>query len=451
MKKLLLIILFTLIGFVGFSQKFPNTIGVTNNFEDGDWLYYSNLCWGIEPNSTYFNTKVTGNGFNGTNVCETDNLGHSTSCILESPWISFSTGTLIFDHEIPSFDGQRTLKVFIVDQNNISTLLWTYVYTNSTPIHTTIPTAIIGIHKVRWQWLSDGRGNSRGQLDNIIIPGASVSDPSNNCQPYVPPTDTTFINYYPASDTSTLVFEDLWPYYGDYDMNDLVMGYKFKIVSYTTNKVTDIYATFIVRADGAGLHNGFGFQFPNVPSSDIVSVTGVGQQDGYTILTNGTEANQSTSTFIIYDDQYKFMSAWNTVKGGPTCPQVTFNVHIKLVPKIVSLQQLSIQNWNPFIVVGGVRGHEVHLPNYYPTSLVDPSFWGTGNDATNPSQNKWYKSSTNLPWAIDIYGHFYYPTEKSDISNAYLHFQDWVLSNGTQYQDWWSNTGSGYRNNSLIY
>ena len=411
MKKIILITLLSIMSVFSFGQKTP--VGVFNNFEDGNWLYYFNHCWGIGPNSTYFNTDITANSqtFTSTKVCHTDNLGHTTSCILESPWTNLIAGNIIFDHAIPSFDGQRTLKVFIVNQSNVATLLWIGVYVNSTPIHTIVPNNATGIYKIRWQWTSDGKGNSRGELDNIIIPGTNVSDPSNNCQVYVPPTDTSFTNYYPASDTSTLAFEDLWPYYGDYDMNDLVIGYKFKIMSYTINKVTDIYATFIVRADGAGLHNGFGFQLSNLISSNVVSVTGIGDQNGYTILSNGTEGGQSSATFIIYDDQYKFMDQWNTIKGGPTCPQKTFNVHIKLVPKTITLQQLSIQNWNPFIVVGGVRGHEIHLPNYTPTSLVDVSLFGTGNDDTNPSQSKFYKSTTNLPWVIDIYGHFYYPSE----------------------------------------
>ena len=154
---------------------------------------------------------------------------------------------------------------------------------------------------------------------------------------------------------------------------------------------------------------------------------------------------------FIFDDQYKFMSQWNTIKGAPTCPEKTFNVHIKFVVNTITIQQLAIQNWNPFIVIGGIRGKELHLPNYYPTSLVDPSFWGTENDATNPALNRWYKSATNLPWALDIYGKFDYPVEISDISNSYLHFQDWVLSSGNSYQDWWSNTANGYRDNLLVY
>jgi len=432
-------------GLFGYSQ-------VTNNFQNGNWVYYSNHCWGIGPNGSYFNTNVIPNanqGFNGTKTCQTDNLGQTTVARLESPWVNLSVGELKFDHAVPSFNGNRQLKVYSVNVSLNETLLFTHTYTNSSAVNTTLNNTITGVHKIRFVWTSSG-GNSKGQIDNIVIPGVNVSDPSNNCDSYVPPVDTTFINYYPASDTSTLVFEDLWPNYGDYDMNDLVIGYKFKIVSYTINQVTDIYCTFIVRASGAGLQNGFGFQLP-IDATDIINVNGVGDQDGYNISSNGTEIGNTMSTFIIYDDQHKFMSEWNTIKNGGICPQKTFNIHIQITPQTVSLQDLSIQDWNPFIVVGGIRGHEIHLSDYEPTTLMDLSIFGTGNDDSQPLQGKYYKSSTNLPWSLDIYGTFNYPSEKSDISDSYLHFQDWVLSGGVSFTDWWLNTSNGYRNNDLIY
>jgi len=449
MKKLVLITLLSLMSLFGFSQT------VTNNFEDGNWLYYHNYCWGIGENNEheYFSTKVTGNGFNGTDVCETANLGKTNICRLESPWINLKVGNITFDHAVPSKDGNRKLTVYLVDQSSNKTDVWSFTYTNGTSKSAIINNTKTGIYKIRWEWKGND-GNSRGQLDNIVIQGTNVSDPSNNCNVYVPPVipDTT-INYYPASDTSTLAFEDLWPNYGDYDMNDLVMGYKFKIVSYTqSGKVKDIYVTFVVRAQGAGLLNGFGFQLPTVNPNSILSVIGVGEQVGYSIGSNGTENNQSKAVFIIFDDTHKFMSSWNTVKGEIPSPWKTFNIHIKFSQtNSVTLQQLNIQEWNPFLVKNSVRGQEIHLPDYKPTDLADITLFGTGNDDTQPGINKYYKSITNLPWAIDIYGKFYYPTETSDISGAYLHFGNWAESNGQLYQDWWLNTGSGYRNENLIY
>lgn len=446
MKKFILTTILIMVSIFGFGQ-------VTNNFQDGNWLYYYNRCWGIGPNDNYFGTKVIGNGagFNGTDVMETAQLkGNSEICRLVSPWTHVVPGNITFDHIVydKASNENIVLKVISKSENGSENELFVYTYTDGNAKSTSFPVTLNGNYKIIWKWEGNTQ-KARVQLDNIVIPGTNVSDPSNNCGIYVPPVIDTVYNYYPASDTSTLAFEDLWPSYGDYDMNDLVIGYKFKIKSYN-NYVVSVDGTFIVRADGAGLHNGFGFQFPVIPSN-ILSVNGCGSQDGYIMASNGTElGNSNKATFIVFDDQHKFMSQWNTIKGGPTCPQYTFNVHIKFVANTTTLQQLLIQTWNPFIVKGGVRGQEVHLPNYLPTQLVDPSLFGTENDDTQPGI-KYYKSVNNLPWALDIVGKFDYPIEKSDISNAYLHFQDWVLSGGVNYKDWWSNTSTGYRDNNLIY
>ena len=471
MKKIFLIITALFISIMINAQ-------VTNNFEDGNWLYYWNHCWGIGPNHQHeeFSTDVVGHGFSGTKVCQTDNLGHTNICKLESPWINLSVGNITFNHAVPSKDGNRVLKVYRVNQSNVATLLWSYTYTNGAVQNTSIPNSTTGIYKIRWQWTGND-GNSRGEIDDILINGINVSDPSNNCQPYITPTDTdgdgvpdtqdeypidpyrAYNNYFPAADTGTLAFEDLWPSYGDYDMNDLVVGYKFKIVSNAQHNVVEIYSNFIVRAQGAALHNGFGFELPDVASVSIHNSNGFGDQNGYNINSNGTEVGNSNATFIIFDDSHKFMSAWNTIKEQTPCPQVLFNIYIKFlnngVPPVggslISLNTLNISEFNPFIVTNLTRGQEVHLPNYHPTQLADPSLFGTGNDDTNPAANKYYKSTTNLPWAINVYGKFNYPIEISDINSAYLHFSDWVQSDGTLYQDWWLNTQSGYRNITNIY
>lgn len=65
-----------------------------------------------------------------------------------------------------------------------------------------------------------------------------------------------------------------------------------------------------------------------------------------------------------------------------------------------TLAQLDIGNFNPFLIVGLTRGHEVHLPDYTPTTLVDPSWFGQAQDNSIPLQGKYYKTEGNLPWAF---------------------------------------------------
>lgn len=476
MKKLFSILVAGIL--VAASFMTSNAQSVTNNFEDGNYLYYYNLCWGIGPNSTYYGTKVTGNGFNSTDVCETDNLGQTATCILTSPWISMNGNDQIsFTHAIRSFNGTRSLKVYLVQYpDETETLLWTYNYTNGNAQNALINHSAEGTYKVKWVW-NGSNGNSRGQLDNIVIGGVYNSDPGNGCNPLPAPvvdTDTdgvpdaqdefpedqyrAYQNFYPAADTGTVVFEDLWPDYGDYDLNDMVVGYRYKVITDANQNVVELFVTFVLRAAGASYANGFGFNLPNVNPTSVISATGYNVQSStFSIGANGTENGQSAATFIIFDRARKFLPNGNTVPGNPFNPYKRFNMYIKFMENgvpgaggAVSFSTLNIQGFNPFLVSDDDRGKEVHLPGYPPTSLANVSYFGTGDDDTNLATGKYYQSKTNLPWGVHIAGEFDYPIEKVPVTEAYTKFTNWIQSSGSQYPDWFMDK-PGYRVSGKIY
>jgi LruC domain-containing protein len=93
---------------------------------------------------------------------------------------------------------------------------------------------------------------------------------------------------------------------------------------------------------------------------------------------------------------------------------------------------------------------EVHLPGYSPTALADQSLIGSGQDVGNTGSTRYYRTSNNLPWAINIPEVFQYPIEKQDITGTYYHFADWAQSDGALYPDWYQDK-PGYRNTNLIY
>ena len=98
----------------------------------------------------------------------------------------------------------------------------------------------------------------------------------------------------------------------------------------------------------------------------------------------------------------------------------------------------AIGTFNPFIFINGERGREVHLADFAPTSLADPSLIGSGDDASNVASASYYKNDNNMPWAINILYDFTVPAEKSPINKGYIKFVDWAISNGTEFDDWYS-------------
>jgi LruC domain-containing protein len=135
--------------------------------------------------------------------------------------------------------------------------------------------------------------------------------------------------------------------------------------------------------------------------------------------------------------------------GGSYIAPKTMNVKIEFTTPMSS-SSLGTVPYNPFIVVNGIRGREIHLAASAPTDLVDKSMFGTGDDDTNLATQKYYMSDTSLPWAINTPVQFAYPAEREDIRKGFNFFNNWSESRGSNYKDWYIDN-SGYRNISKLY
>ena len=101
--------------------------------------------------------------------------------------------------------------------------------------------------------------------------------------------------------------------------------------------------------------------------------------------------------------------------------------------------------FNPFLIVDGDRGREVHLADMPPTDLANPNLFNTIHDNSNSENGVYYRNENNLPWAINIIHEFRYPEENKPVNAAYNYFNTWAQSGGTNYKDWYKDN-SGYRN-----
>ncbi len=299
--------------------------------------------------------------------------------------------------------------------------------------------------------LDDGNvviANPGGDCD-----GDGVTDASDE---YVCDPERALDTYNPGANAfATLAFEDDWPMQGDYDFNDLVVDWKFKNTLNADNEVVDMVGTFILRAAGSSNQNGFGFHLPVSPST-IASATGSQLSGNYITLSgNGTEAGQSESVIIVFDNALNVMAPpeagnlVNTQEGIPfvTPDTITITIHFAS-PQ--STANLGSAPYNPFIIVNGDRGKEVHLINQPPTDLVNPALFGTGNDASVPGTGEYYHTSGNLPWALGFPVSWSYPFEAIDVAEAYNYFSSWLTSGGSTNADWYLPL-NGYRNEPKIY
>jgi len=233
----------------------------------------------------------------------------------------------------------------------------------------------------------------------------------------------------------TYAFEDLWPYTGDYDFNDLVVNYRYTNVLNAEGLLVKTILKFDVKNVGGSYKNGFGIEL-NMDESKISTVTGYNLTEGIVNLNSkGLELNQDKPVVIVFDNAWKNYNA-NSIL------ELTIEYTEPINPN-------NFGNLNPFIFIDEERGREVHMSNKKPTSLADRNLLSTGNDKSNFSKAIYYKNENNLPWAIDIIHDFVCPLEKHEIIWAYPYFVNWAESSGTSYTDWYKDK-SGYRDKSHL-
>jgi LruC domain-containing protein len=320
-------------------------------------------------------------------------------------------------------------------------------------------------------YLGTGTINYANNLKLVTNWSTSASDIDNDGvadadDEYPNDVNKSFNNLYPAASHGTLMFEDLWPGKGDYDFNDLIVNYQYNTVTNAANQVVEVRYSFVTRAVGGSLHNGFAFQLDGINPNRITSVTGskaVGAS-WLQLNNNGTEAGQGdNANIVVFDDAYKLLptqggySFINTYQGSPDSGKDTTTIVVKFIDNgvvptggAVNYSSFETNVFNPYIILNQVRGKEVHLVDRLPSSKVDASFFGTGQDKSNPGTGSYYKTANNLPWAINVTSSIPYPQERTDISEAFLKFIPWASSNGTTNQTWYLNTEGNREATKLI-
>jgi LruC domain-containing protein len=270
-----------------------------------------------------------------------------------------------------------------------------------------------------------GSGSYGNFIDNIEI----IETVSGDCMA------VSNKMYYPTEITNaTLAFEDLWPYAGDYDFNDLVISYNIETLLNSENKVKQVDYNYTVESIGASFKNGFGIELEGVLPATIASVTGANLTEGIiTNSANGTEQGQPNATIIFFDNAHVNVGLNNTIS-------IVFETPI-------TTTALGTAPFNPFLIINKNRLKEVHLPNkpttYFPTTTTiveGPTVKDSDGD---------FKTPTGLPWAINVAGEYKAPKEKIIITEGYNFFADWATSGGISRTNWYQDL-PGNRNNENL-
>ncbi|WP_159063596.1 LruC domain-containing protein [Parabacteroides bouchesdurhonensis] len=217
--------------------------------------------------------------------------------------------------------------------------------------------------------------------------------------------------------TYTYLFEDNWPSFGDYDMNDLVLDVNIANVGVVNNNATSVVLTTTVRAVGA-----------SKPLYAFAQIEAPGAGETIVPLFDGEAHEFLGKTVGDKINTYNY-----TCDSRTTVQTVGLNGIKGLVNAL---------NLNVFVVWGDVNSgkwNEIHLPN----------FKATQNAVSSATTNQDYKYNgkaegakpeyDNMMWALMIPTRSFtsYPKEGVSIMDAYDGFITWARSNGAAVGDWY--------------
>lgn len=315
-----------------------------------------------------------------------------------------------------------------------------------TPVYIDIPADA----KPGSTWARFRLSSSTGMLPTGGVSDGEVEDYNVNIA-----VEGSSVNYYPSSSTySTVVFEDNWPFEGDYDMNDLVANLR-TTVFYTNNQATLVNITGQLAGVGAAYHNGFGIRLPDV-LRDQVDEEGI----NYTINDRPVkdysplEAGRYEAIFILAYNTWSYVSAgedctfYRTEEGCGSDIQMRFNLTIPFKQPI----DTDISGvFDPFLfATPGAwhgdhfdtppgRSYEIHLKNHHATEAFNYKLMNrSGQDASNPDNKHFFLTNNGLPWAMEVGNEWKYPKEYRDVTHAYPKFPSFVRSGGEENPSWFT-------------
>ena len=235
-----------------------------------------------------------------------------------------------------------------------------------------------------------------------------------------------------SSTTGVYAFEDLWPNKGDYDLNDAVVNVKHEKEFKTVNKECKIeketfylttYQNYVTLTSGLALT----LNTKKEPSSIAMKK----------MAPEAAEAEDAN--FTKDGNVYHLTEDFTGELGTTYILELTYSTPLNSSEELASIQ--------PFIYRReGDKNWEVHIPMEAPTAKMNTSYFGKGDDRSNPNKGLYFVRQGNYPFAFYLKGadiNAFKETilkrenESIPINEFFPGFLDWSTSGGTTNQDWY--------------
>ena len=232
-----------------------------------------------------------------------------------------------------------------------------------------------------------------------------------------------------SSTNGVYAFEDLWPKAGDYDLNDALVNVKHekefndkgKIIKETFYLTT--YQNYVELTSGLALT----LETKTAPQSIAMKK-----------IAKGSTIAEETS--FTKDGNVYYLTADFKGELG-----TTYILELSYKNPLGSSADMALIK--PFIYRSeGEKNWEVHIPMEAPTAKMNTSYFGTGDDCSDPSKGLYFVREGNYPFAFYLHGVnisvfentiLKRENESKRIDEFFPGFLDWSTSNGATNQDWY--------------
>ena len=249
--------------------------------------------------------------------------------------------------------------------------------------------------------------------------------------------------FYPAQENGwgTLMFEDLWPAYGDYDFNDFVVNYKIQLYPNNKNMVKEMILGIRVKAIGGSLPYDLCLAIKGIKAGEIKECE---KQESYNALEEADMKLLNPGNNVKNAPIFRFDNIRTNTKAPKgfaflnTDPDkkariqegdmvnITFYIAFR---NSIPQAYLTLDAFDFFIAKpvkeGASQWQEIHTRGYAPTEEFGQSTYEQtkeGNSYIGKS-GIYYNSNTNLVWAINIPTDIPHTHEKADFLKSLSPFQ----------------------------
>lgn len=266
--------------------------------------------------------------------------------------------------------------------------------------------------------------------------------------------------FMPADGWGTLMFEDLWPSYGDFDFNDLVVNYKNQLYIQNKNMIAEMVGGIRVKAVGGSLPYEFYLQLDGVRGVHVRSVE---------VLETSNADGATVELLNPKDSKNPAVLAFRNIKKNPFKPEgsiylnteagyevgeenlVSLSYHIEF-NGVQKNEDLTSDKFNYFLAQpDGAGWKEIHAGGFAPSmEMGDAAYQAIKKVSPVIDEADYYYSNEHLVWGLNVPAAIPHAYEHVDFLKAYPNFGKWAESGGTLYQDWYANKAGNRVKENLV-